>query len=56
MHGHGHRLHRPLPLLSHAFLLLLQLAWTKDGRVDTFDWEDDWDDDATYDHLDLDLG
>ena len=38
-----------------AFLLLLRLAWTKDGWVDTLFDYDDWDDDATNDHLDLDL-
>ena len=32
-----------------------RLAWTKDGWVDTLLGYDDWDDDATYDHLDLDF-
>jgi len=33
----------------------LRLAWTKDRWVDTLEWDDAWDDEATYDHLDLDL-
>ena len=51
MHGH-------IASIAHcyAFLLLLRLAWTKNGWVDTLLDYDDWDDDATYDHLDLDLG
>jgi hypothetical protein len=40
----------------HTFLFLLRLAWTKDGWVDTSEWEDIWDDDAYYTHFDLDLG
>ena len=36
----------------HSFLFLLRLAWTKDGWVDTSEWEDLWDDDAYYAHLD----
>ena len=44
---------RPLPRLLAP--TRLRLAWTKDGWVDTRDWDDVWDDDATYDHLDLDL-
>ena len=51
MHGHFHGLHRPLPLL------LVPTAAGEDERwVDTSEWEDVLDDDATYDHLDLDLG
>ena len=38
------------------FLLLLRLAWTKDGCVDTLLDYVDWDDDTIYDHLDLDPG
>ena len=38
-----------------VFLLLLRLAWTKDGWMDTLEWDDVWHDDATYDYLDLDL-
>jgi len=32
------------------------MAWMKDGWVDTLLDLDEWDEDATYDHLDLDLG
>ena len=39
-----------------ASLLLLRLAWTMDGWVDTLLDYDEWNDDATYNHLDLDLG
>ena len=37
---------------SHTFLFLLRLVWTKDGWMDTSEWEDLWDDDAYYAHLD----
>jgi len=50
MHGHIASIAH-----CHAFLLLLRLAWTEKGWVDTLLDYDDWDDDATYDHLDLDL-
>ena len=37
----------------HAFLFLLRAAWTKDnGWMDTSEWENIWDDDANYAHLD----
>ena len=36
----------------HAFLFLLRAAWTKDGWMDTSEWEDLWDVDAYYAHLD----
>jgi len=39
-----------------TFLFLLRLAWPKDGWTDTLLDYDAWDDDATYDHLDFDLG
>ena len=52
MHGHGHRLHRPLHRLLDP-----TTAGVDEGRVvDTLPDYDDWDEDATYDHFDLDLG
>ena len=36
----------------HSFLFLLRAARTKDGWVDTSEWEELWDDDAYYAHLD----
>ena len=38
--------------LCHSYMFLLRLAWTKDGWMDTSEWEDLWDDDAYYAHLD----
>jgi hypothetical protein len=44
--------------IAHCTTVLhqLRMAWTKDGWVDTLLDLDVWDEDGTYDHLDLDLG
>jgi hypothetical protein len=39
-----------------TFLHLLRMTWTMEGWMDTLPYLDEWDEDGTYDHLDLALG
>ena len=39
-----------------TFLHLLQMTWTTEGGLDNLLDSDEWDEDGTYDHLDLSLG